>query len=338
MCKCTNIIDVCTTIEYYWFRKKETGLCKCKHGAFMDRNISEIKKTFTYVKKHWQLYVIFLMPALLLTIIFKYLPMGGILIGFMDYNPIKGILGSRWIGFKNFSRFLSSPDFMSYLLNTLKLSIFGLAWGFPVPIILALTLNRVRSKGVRQKLQTVLYLPNFISVIVLCGLVRILLSVTGPINQLLGSQINFMTMPGAFRTIYIASGIWQGAGWASIMYTAALAGASQELREAAVMDGANLWQQIKVVEWPAIKDMVVIQFILQAGNIMSIGFEKAYALQTDLNMASSEIIATYVYKKGLLDGDYSFSTAVGLFNTIINVILLLIVNKAVEKMNDGKGL
>jgi putative aldouronate transport system permease protein len=147
-----------------------------------------------------------------------------------------------------------------------------------------------------------------------------------------------MTMPGAFRTIYIASGIWQGAGWASIMYTAALAGASQELREAAVMDGANLWQQIKVVEWPAIKDMVVIQFILQAGNIMSIGFEKAYALQTDLNMASSEIIATYVYKKGLLDGDYSFSTAVGLFNTIINVILLLIVNKAVEKMNDGKGL
>ena len=295
-------------------------------------------KTLVYVKKHWQLYFIFLMPALLLTIIFKYIPMGGILIGFMDYNPIRGIFGSRWVGFKYFQRFLSSPDFLNYLVNTLKLSIFGLAWGFPIPIILALILNRIRSIGLRQKLQTILYLPNFISVIVLCGLVRILLSVTGPVNQVLGSQINFMTMPGAFRSIYIASGIWQGAGWASIMYTAALAGASQELREAAVMDGANLWQQIKVVEWPAIKDMVVIQFILQAGNIMSIGFEKAYALQTDLNLASSEIIATYVYKKGLLDGDYSFSTAVGLFNTVINVILLLIVNKVVSKMNDGKGL
>ena len=147
-----------------------------------------------------------------------------------------------------------------------------------------------------------------------------------------------MTMPSAFRSIYIASGIWQGAGWASIMYTAALANVSQETREAAILDGANILQEIAVVEWPAIKDMVVIQFILQAGNIMSIGFEKAYALQTDLNLPAAEIIATYVYKKGLLDGDYSFSTAVGLFNTIINVILLIIVNKTVSKMNDGQGL
>ena len=147
-----------------------------------------------------------------------------------------------------------------------------------------------------------------------------------------------MTMPEAWRTIYIASGIWQGAGWASIMYTAALANASQDLREAAQLDGANILQQIRVVEWPAIKDMVVIQFILQAGNIMSIGFEKAYALQTDLNLPASEIIATYVYRKGLIDGNFSFSTAVGLFNTIINVILLLSVNKIVAKMNDGQGL
>ena len=282
-----------------------------------------------YVRQHWQLYVLFLMPALLLTIIFRYLPMGGILIAFQDYNPIRGIMGSRWVGFKYFHRFLSSPDFLRYLANTLKLSIYGLLWGFPVPILLALLLNRIQSNGIKQKVQTVLYLPNFISVIVLCGLVRILLSVTGPLNHMLGTQINFMTMPGAFRTIYIMSGIWQGAGWASIMYTAALSGASQELREAAIMDGANIFQQIKVVEWPAIKD---------AGNIMSIGFEKAYALQTDLNLSTSEIIATYVYKKGLLDGDYSFSTAVGLFNTVINVILLIAVNKIVEKMNDGKGL
>ena len=291
-----------------------------------------------YVRQHWQLYFFFLLPALLLTIIFRYLPMGGILIAFQDYNPIRGILGSRWVGFKYFQRFLSSPDFLRYLANTLKLSIYGLLWGFPVPILLALLLNRIQSTGIKQKVQTVLYLPNFISVIVLCGLVRILLSVTGPLNHIMGTQINFMTMPGAFRTIYIMSGIWQGAGWASIMYTAALSGASQELREAAIMDGANIFQQIKVVEWPAIKDMVVIQFILQAGNIMSIGFEKAYALQTDLNLSTAEIISTYVYKKGLLDGDYSFSTAVGLFNTVINVILLIVVNKIVEKMNDGKGL
>ena len=300
--------------------------------------MQKMRKTMLYFRQHWQFYFFFLLPALLLTIIFRYLPMGGILIAFQDYNPIRGILGSRWVGFKYFQRFLSSPDFLRYLANTLKLSIYGLLWGFPVPILLALLLNRIQSAGIKQKVQTVLYLPNFISVIVLCGLVRILLSVTGPLNHIMGTQINFMTMPGAFRTIYIMSGIWQGAGWASIMYTAALSGASQELREAAIMDGANIFQQIQVVEWPAIKDMVVIQFILQAGNIMSIGFEKAYALQTDLNLSTAEIISTYVYKKGLLDGDYSFSTAVGLFNTVINVILLIVVNKIVEKMNDGKGL
>ena len=295
-------------------------------------------RTWLYLKQHWQLYVLFLGPALVLTLIFRYGPMGGILIAFQKYNPIKGILGSKWVGFKYFKQFLSSPDFLRYLANTLKLSVFGLLWGFPVPIILALLLNRIESSSIKQKVQLVLYMPNFISVIVLCGMVRILLSVTGPLNMLLGTSINFLTIPAAFRPIYIISGIWQGAGWASIMYTASLSNASKELKEAAQIDGANIFQQIKTVEWPAIKDMVVIQFILQAGNIMSIGFEKAYALQTDLNLASSEIIATYVYKKGLLSGDYSFSTAVGLFNTVINVIFLLTVNKIVKKMNDGQGL
>ena len=299
---------------------------------------SKLHKTLVYLRQNWQLYVIFMLPALLLTLIFRYAPMGGILIAFEKYSPIKGLLHSEWVGFKNFNRFLSSPDFMRYLVNTLKLSVFGLLWGFPVPILLAFLLNRIESKGIKKNIQLCLYMPNFISVIVLCGMVRILLSVTGPLNLLLGTQINFMTMPSAFRTIYIASGIWQGAGWASIMYTASLSNASQDLKEAAQIDGANIFQQIKAVEWPAIKDMVIIQFILQAGNIMSIGFEKAYALQTDLNLSTSEIIATYVYKKGLLDGDYSFSTAVGLFNTIINVILLISVNKIVERMNEGQGL
>ena len=294
--------------------------------------------TLTYVMHHWRLYVFFLGPALLLTIIFRYLPMGGILIAFEKYSPFKGFFGSEWVGLEYFKQFLSSPDFMSYLVNTLKLSVFGLLWGFPVPIILALLLNRIESSKIKQKIQLVLYMPNFISVIVLCGMVRILLSVTGPVNMMFNTTINFLTLPEAFRPIYIISGIWQGAGWASIMYTASLANASQELKEAAQIDGANIFQQIKAVEWPAIKDMVVIQFILQAGNIMSIGFEKAYALQTDLNLGASEIIATYVYKKGLLDGNYSYSTAVGLFNTVINLILLISVNKIVEKMNDGQGL
>lgn len=306
-----------------------------KRGGSSSR---EFHNSLVYIKQHWQLYVIFLLPALALTLIFKYIPMGGILIAFQEYNPFKGILASEWVGLQYFERFLSSPDFMSYLANTLKLSIFGLLWGFPAPIILAFLLNRIQSKGIKKKVQLALYLPNFISVIVLCGIVRIFLSVTGPVNLLLGTQINFMTMPGAWRTIYIASGIWQGAGWASIMYTAALASASQDLTEAAVLDGANIFQQIKVVEWPAIKDIVIIQFILQAGNIMSVGFEKAYALQTDLNLASSEIISTYVYKQGLISGNFSFSTAVGLFNTVINVILLVSVNKIVAKMNEGQGL
>ena len=326
-------------MPYFTYANENYANVKLGRG-YMNTKVKDnsMHNTLVYVKQHWQLYVFFLGPALLLTIVFRYIPMGGILIAFQKYNPFKGILGSEWVGLKYFEQFLSSPDFMQYLANTLKLSIFGLLWGFPMPIILALLLNRIASSKIKQKIQLVLYMPNFISVIVLCGMVRILLSVTGPFNMLLGTNINFLTIPAAFRPIYIISGIWQGAGWASTMYTAALSNASKELKEAAQIDGANIWQQIKAVEWPAIKDMVVIQFILQAGNIMSIGFEKAYALQSDMNLASSEIIATYVYKKGLLNGDYSYATAVGLFNTIVNVILLIVVNKIVEKLNDGQGL
>ncbi|MDE7030300.1 MAG: ABC transporter permease subunit [Lachnospiraceae bacterium] len=298
----------------------------------------EMKKKLDYIKTNWQLYVIFLLPAVALTIIFKYVPMGGVLIAFKDYSAMLGVLRSPWVGLKYFERFLSSPDFLRYLMNTLKLSVFGLLWGFPVPIILALLLNRIRQEGIKKNVQLLIYAPNFISVIVLCGMVRIFLSPVGPVNNLLGTEYNFMTMPSAFRTIYIASGIWQGAGWASILYTAALSNASQELTEAAVIDGANIFQQIKHVDLPAIKDIIVIQFILQAGNIMSIGFEKAYALQTDLNIPASEILATYVYKMGLLNGDYGFSTAVGLFNSVINIILLILVNKVVAKLNDGQGI
>ena len=199
-----------------------------------------MKQKLLYVRKNWQLYVFFLMPALVFTIIFKYLPMGGILMAFEDYNVRLGLLGSEWVGLDYFKRFLSSPDFLSYLLNTLKLSLYGLLWGFPMPIILALLLNQIRSVGIKKKIQLLIYAPNFISVIVLCGMVRMFLSPVGPLNQILGTSTNWMTMPEAFRTIYIASGIWQGAGWASIMYTAALSNVSKELEEAAMLDGANV--------------------------------------------------------------------------------------------------
>lgn len=298
----------------------------------------KLNKNLKYIKENWQLYLIFMAPAVILTIVFKYVPMGGVLIAFQDYNPLEGILGSDWVGFEHFKRFLSSPDFMQYLLNTLKLSIYGLLWGFPFPIILALILNLIASEKIKKKIQLVLYAPNFISVIVLCGIIFLLLSPVGPVNKIFGTNTNFMAMPEAFRSIYIISGIWQGAGWASILYTAALANSSKELKEAAIIDGADILQQIRYVDLPSIKPIIIIQFILSVGGIMGIGFEKAYALQTDLNLVTSEIIPTYVYKLGLERGDYSFSTAVGLFNTVINLILIISVNAIVKRFNEGEGL
>lgn len=299
---------------------------------------SKMHSNLKYIKKNYQLYLFFTLPPLLLLIIFKYIPMGGVLIAFEDYSAILGTLHSEWVGLKHFERFLASPDFMNLLMNTLKVSLYGLLWGFPLPIILALLLSRIKSEGIKKKVQLILYAPNFISVIVISGMIIIFLSPIGPVNQILGTTVNFMTMPSAFRTIYIASGIWQGAGWASIIYTAALSNASQELTEAAVIDGASIFQQILNVDLPAIKPIMVIQFILSAGNIMSVGFEKALALQTDLNLPTSEILPTYVYKMGLLNGDYSFSTAVGLFNSVINIVLLIVVNSIVKKLNEGEGI
>ena len=222
------------------------------------------KQKLQYVRKNWQLYLFFLMPALLLTIIFKYIPMSGVLIAFEDYNVIDGVFGSEWVGLEYFQRFLSSPDFMNYLMNTLKLSAYGLLWGFPVPIILALLLNRIRKAGIRKKIQLLIYAPNFISVIVLCGMIRMFLSPVGPINQVLGIDTNWMTMPESFRTIYIASGIWQTAGWASIMYTAALSNASKDLEEAARLDGCNIGQTFLFIMAPLTRSSMVALGIFTA--------------------------------------------------------------------------
>ncbi len=293
------------------------------------------------LKKNYFLYML-LAPALILTLIFKYIPMYGAIIAFKDFSPIKGIMGSDWVGLKHFEKFIASPNFDIILMNTLKLSFLGLIFSFPVPILLALMLNQVRKAGVKKNIQLFLYAPNFISVVVVVGMLFIFLSPTGPINQLAtwitGQPIMFMSEPEYFRWIYILSDIWTGAGWASIIYVAALANVDPELHNAANLDGANLLQRIRHIDLPTIRPIMAIVFILAAGGIMSIGFEKAYLMQTSMNLPSSEIIATYVYKVGLQSGDYAYSAAVGLFNSVINVILLVTVNLIVKKLNEGEGL
>ncbi len=268
--------------------------------------------------------------------------MYGAVIAFKDFSTIKGILGSDWVGVENFTKFLSSANFADIFMNTLKLSFFGLIIGFPVPIILALMLNQLRRAAVKKNIQLVLYAPNFISVVVIVGMVFIFLSPTGPINQLVsfitGKPLMFMSNPDYFRSIYIISGIWQAAGWSSIIYVAALANVDPELHNAATIDGANILQRMIHIDLPTLKPLMAVTFILAAGGIMSIGFEKAYLMQTSMNLPSSEILPTYVYKVGLQSGDYAYSTAVGLFNSVINVILLFVVNKIVKKLNEGEGL
>lgn len=298
-------------------------------------------KGLEFLKKNYFLYIL-LAPALILTLIFKYVPMYGAIIAFKDFSPIKGILGSEWVGLKHFEKFLSSPNFDVIFMNTLKLSFFGLIFSFPVPIILALMLNQIRRASVKKNIQLFLYAPNFISVVVIVGMLFIFLSPTGPFNQFViwitGEPLMFMSKPEYFRWIYILSDIWQGAGWASIIYVAALANVDPELHNAASLDGANLLQRIRNIDLPTIRPIMAIVFILAAGGIMSIGFEKAYLMQTSMNLPASEIIATYVYKVGLQSGDYAYSAAVGLFNSVINVILLISVNFIVKKLNEGEGL
>lgn len=297
--------------------------------------------SFLQKVKKQKLLLAMLVPGLVLTFIFKYIPMYGVLIAFKDYNPLRGILGSPWIGFSEFEKFLSSPNFMNLLMNTLKLSVYGLLLGFLPPIILAIMLNQLLSEKAKKRIQLVLYAPNFISVVVIVGMIFLFFSVDGPVNHILGFfgiKASFLTDPDWFRPLYIFSGIWQGMGWASTLYTATLVNVDTSLVEAAKLDGANIFQRIWHIDIPTLKPIMVIQFILAAGGIMSVGYEKAYLMQTSLNLTSSEIIATYVYKVGLVSGDYSYSTAVGLFNTVINVILLVVVNKLVSKVNDGQGL
>ena len=296
----------------------------------------KIKKIARNIGKNYFLYL-FLLPALVYVFIFLYLPIYGIQIAFRDFSPNMGILGSPWAGLKYFERFITSYQFWTLLRNTLSLSVYSLAAGFPVPILLALMLNYTLNPRFKKFAQSITYAPHFISVVVMTGMLMVFLSPrTGIVNQLIKAlglePISFLGKPEMFSSIYVWSGIWQNAGWGSIIYIAALTGINPELHEAAMVDGASKLQRIMHIDIPGILPTAVILLILSLGQIMSVGFEKAYLMQNALNIEKSEIISTYVYKIGMLDAHYSYSSAIGLFNNAINFILLVVVNRIARQV------
>jgi putative aldouronate transport system permease protein len=283
---------------------------------------------------NWQLYAMLLVPVVL-TIIYKYIPMYGIQIAFRDYKANRGMFGSEWVGWYWFQRFFSAPNCVRMIRNTILISFYSLLWGFPIPVILALMINQLRFQRFKRVTQTVLYAPHFISTMVICGMIRIFLSPSGGlINLILGTQIDFLTEASAFRTIYIASGIWQDAGWGIIVYMATLANVDTSLYEAAKIDGASMFQRIRHIDIPELVPIMVLNLIMSAGGLMNVGFEKVWLLQTDLNKATSDVIAVYVYQQGIESAKYSYSTAVGLFNTAVNLLLLIVVNKIAGKLSE----
>ena len=283
---------------------------------------------------NWQLYAMLLIPVVL-TIIYKYYPMYGIQIAFRDYKANRGMFGSEWVGFEWFQRFFSSPNCIRMIKNTVLISFYGLLWSFPVPIILALMINQLRFNRFKRVVQTVLYAPHFISIMVICGMIRIFLSPTGGlINLLAGTSIDFLSEASAFRTIFIASGIWQDAGWGIIVYMATLSNIDTSHYEAAKIDGASMFQRIWYIDIPELIPTIVLMLIMSAGGLMNVGFEKVWLLQTDLNKATSDVISVYVYQQGIENAKYSYSTAIGLFNTIVNIILLIIVNTIASKISE----
>lgn len=286
------------------------------------------------IGQYWQLYLMLLIPVVL-TIIYKYIPMYGIQIAFRDYKASRGMFGSEWVGLQWFERFFSSPNCVRMIKNTVLLSLYGLLWSFPIPIILALMINQLRFSKFKRGVQTILYAPHFISIMVVCGMLRVFLSPSGGlINLIAGTSIDFLSEASAFRTIYIASGIWQDAGWGIIVYMATLATVDASQYEAARIDGASMFQRIRFIDFPALVPQMVLMLIMSASNLMNVGFEKVFLLQTDLNKATSDVIAVYVYQQGIERAKYSYSTAVGLFNTVVNVILLIIVNKITKKISE----
>jgi len=290
------------------------------------------------IYRRWQLYIMLLVPTLFV-IIFYYLPMGGIMIAFRDFSFRKGVFGGEYVGLKYFKQFVGSPDFGLILKNSIILSMYSLFANFPVPIILALALHFIEIKWFKKFMQTLTYMPYFISTVVMVGiLMRIFDLNTGFINNLLGvlglEKYNFLGKGTLFRHLYVWSGVWQTAGYSAILYIATLGNVDRSLVEASQIDGANLFQRMRVVELQTLKPIITIQLILAVGGFMSIGFEKAFLMQNSLNQRYSEIISTFVYKRGIAGAQYSFSTAVGVFNSVINFILLIIADKLSKRFGE----
>lgn len=290
------------------------------------------------IQKRWQLYLMLLLP-LAYIIVFCYVPMGGILIAFEDYSFRKGILGSDWVGLKYFEQFFSNPDMMKLLKDTLVISFYSLLISFPAPIVLALALHIIGGKRFKKFMQSLTYAPYFISTVVMVGIILQCFHLNiGIVNNLLAlvglDRVDFMGRASYFRHIYVWSGVWQTTGYAAVIYIAALGNVDQSLVEASLIDGANRLQRIKIVELPALKPIITIQLIMAIGSIMGVGFEKVFLMQSPLNLSVSEIISTYVYKRGLKDMQYSFATAVGLFNSVVNFILLFLANKISQKFGE----
>ncbi|GAA1307497.1 sugar ABC transporter permease [Planotetraspora silvatica] len=302
------------------------------------RQLAEARRSW---RLNWQLYLLVIVPVAYF-VIFKYIPISNAVIAFKDYNVIKGVWGSDWVGFKNFELFFSNPVFGTLLKNTFILAFYLVLASFPIPIILAIALNEIRGGLFKRTVQLLTYAPYFISTVVAVSMTILILSPRlGIVNDALGlfgiPAVDFLGDPDYFRHIYVWSDVWQTTGYSAVIYMAALAGIDPALHEAAKIDGASRWQRIRNVDLPGIMPTAVIILILGVGNMMAIGFEKAFLLQNDLNLAQSEIIATYVYKTGLVNADFSMATAVGLFNSVVNLCLLLFVNFAAKRIT-GKGL
>lgn len=285
-----------------------------------------IKKEYNYNK---ELYLMIL-PVIIFFLIFMYFPMYGASIAFKNFSPAKGISGSDWVGLKHFTRFFSSIYFVRVLKNTLIISVASLGFGFPAPIILALLLNEVRTRWFKNTVQTITYLPHFISLVVIIGLLKEFTVSTGLINDILVmfgfERFPLLQKPEAFRTLYITSEIWQTIGWNSIIYLAALSGVDEQLYEAARIDGANRWKQTIHITLPSIKSTIMILLILRMGRLFTVGFEKIILMYSPSTYEVADVISSYVYRSGLLDMNYSYSTAVGLFNSIMNFTLLILAN------------
>lgn len=296
------------------------------------------KRLFRNIIRNWELYLL-LLPVLMYFIIFHFAPMYGVQIAFRQFSFKNGILGSKWVGLKHFDRFFQSYYFERLLVNTLSISFYNLILGFPMPILLALLLNEVTHTKFKRTVQTITYAPHFLSTVVMVSIINALFSSsTGIVNHIAASlgnsRIDYITDPAYFKSLYVLSGVWQNMGWNSIVYISALSAIDPALYEVGRIDGASRFQMLKSITLPLLLPTISIMLILNSGRMMSLGFEKVYLMQNDLNISASEIISTYIYKAGLVNSEYSFSTAVGLFNSVINCVLLLTVNYITGRLSD----